>query len=394
MEIIVGSKALEYFGYDLPRNKNRTDVIDTDIWVDDDKLIVKKPRYDYHVIPRDILDMIECVDGYATPESILAIKMSHLSWDIFWEKTKEDILFLHDKGIENFNRELYQELKNYWIGVHGNKDFLSLNKNKDSFFDDFVNYKYDHDYLHELVAYPQPPMYTHCLKDGEEVLIDKDKFFEMDHIDQVQMFHEEITVIAIERWIVSNKMSWFKAYQYALKKTIISLTKNWANDFIIENLKYFNASYTEFDHALNELNLFNDNYTSLKTLDNIIYGSIKDHPLYNVLIYKMIDIDDILTILCLGEEHDDYELLLLLGPNEIDSIKFYMNTIGWEHIKNEKWCVGEYSYVKSVFKLGGKLFSVEYKENRNHENYMMTNWGIRHTLLEVEEIKKIITIYE
>ena len=37
----------------------------------------------------------------------------------------------------------------------------NLNQSRDDFFDDAVTKKYDHDYLHELVAFNQHPMYSY-----------------------------------------------------------------------------------------------------------------------------------------------------------------------------------------------------------------------------------------
>ena len=72
--------------------------------------------------------------------------------------------------------------------------------------------------LHELVSYPNPPMYTHCLKDGHDVLIDKKKFDTMLFEDQIRMLGEEITVIW-QRWLIDpkykGKISWFRAYLFS-----------------------------------------------------------------------------------------------------------------------------------------------------------------------------------
>jgi hypothetical protein len=133
-----------------------------------------------------------------------------------------------------------------------------LDKTKKDFFTDGVKYKYDHDWLHELVAYPNPPVYTKCLRPGADVMISKKSFDKLTNDDKIRMFREEITVIAIERWLVQdgNKLSWLRAYQYALKKTITNLTKNWANDFLIMNLKEFcKPDYQYFKHALATLEL-------------------------------------------------------------------------------------------------------------------------------------------
>ena len=253
MKIIVGSTALEYFGY------NRCPPKDIDVWTDDESELSE--HVDDHLVSKEILDMIP-ISGkfgfhYATPSAVYTIKMSHVVYDIKWDKTKLDILHLKNKGCVIIP-DLYKALIEHWKIVHGNKDFLSLKQNKDDFFTDNVTYIYDHDYLHELVAHPNKPMYTNCLRDGEQVLIDKDKFFGMWFEDQVRMFREEIAVIACERWVLNpkfnGKISWYRAHMYSVRKTVTTLTKGWASRFIVENLEHFvKPQYSYYKHLLNTL---------------------------------------------------------------------------------------------------------------------------------------------
>lgn len=250
MNIIVGSTALEYFGL------SRRTPVDIDVWTDDESF-EKEGIMDVCKIPTEILLLVDQVDGYATPDSIYTIKLSHAVYDIHWQKTKLDILHLKHHGCKPI-QELYEALKIYWVKEHGNKDFLSLNKSKEDFFTDNVEYVHDHDFLHQLVAYPNPPMYTKCLKDNHEVLIDKDKFKVMSLEDQIRMFREEITVIAAERWLIPKKwhgkISWYRAYMLSLQKTVVSLTKGDYSYFLVENLdKFVKPDYSQFKHLLTTL---------------------------------------------------------------------------------------------------------------------------------------------
>lgn len=253
-ELIVGSTALSYFGL------NRLKPKDIDVWTDNTFMLLGKyNKADVKCHPERIIKLIPQINGYATADAIYNIKMSHFSWDIHWDKTKADILWLSSKRCK-LNKDLYLKLNNYWAIEHGDKSFLSLKKNKKDFFDDNVKYVYDHDYLHELVAYPNEPLYKSCLKNGEDILIDKNKFEMMPFDDKVKMFREEICTIAAERWLINpvnkGKYSWVQAYNLALKKTIISLTKNWATDFIIWNLKYFvKPEYNYFKYLISILKL-------------------------------------------------------------------------------------------------------------------------------------------
>ncbi len=249
MQMIVGSTALTYFGY------NRRPAMDIDIWVDDASEILSGT--DSHVVPTAIMRMIWNPHGYVTPDVNYTIKMSHAIYDIKWDKTKLDILHLKHKGCKIIPN-LYEALIEHWKVEHGNKDFLSLNQSKTDFFTDNVTYIYDHDYLHELVAYPNKPMYTNCLRDNEEVLIDKDKFFAMPFEDQVRMFREEIAVIVCERWVLNPKMegriSWYQAHMFSVRKTVTTLTKGIFSRFLVENLEHFvKPDFSYYSHLLNTL---------------------------------------------------------------------------------------------------------------------------------------------
>jgi len=222
-----------------------------------------RPGSDISIIPIEVMALVPVFTSgcysYATADAIYTMKLSHFEYDIHWEKTKLDILWLGAKGCKLIP-ELYEALKPIWRQEHGEKEFLSLKKGKEDFFTDAVTYVYDHDYLHELVAYPSRPMYENCLVEGEEVLIDKEKFFKMDREDQIRMFREETSVIAAERWMINpkygGKISWYRAYMYSLRKTITRLTKGWASEFMVMNIEeFYKPEYRYFKHLIKTLKL-------------------------------------------------------------------------------------------------------------------------------------------
>jgi hypothetical protein len=248
MKLIVGSTALSYFGFSRRIPK------DIDIWISAEESLVSG---DCKEIPIDILKLCVTIDGYATPDTVYTIKCSHLGWNNpMWDKHKLDILYLKSKGCVLIP-VLYYKLIEFWKTELGDKSFLSLKQDKESFFTDNITYTVPHDLLHEMVAFPNKPVYSRCLKVNEEVLIDKNMFDKLPFEYQVKMFKEEITVIAIERWLLPqmlnnrNTVGWYKSYILALKKTITSLTKNWATDFIVSNLDHFvRPDYAYFEHTL------------------------------------------------------------------------------------------------------------------------------------------------
>lgn len=366
--MIIGSTALNYHGIDMSAN-------DLDVFITSESQSIDYPNSDWHIVPEYIYRLIYDSSGYATPETILTLKMSHLSWDIKWNKTKKHIIGLLNLGHKP-NRTNYIILKDYWESVHGNKDFLSLNKSKDKFFTDSVSYVHDHDYLHKLVAYPNNPMYTKCLKDNKEVLIDKDKFFMLSLAEQLQMFREEITVIAIERWLVNptnkGKYSFVKAYNRALQKTITNLTKNWATDFIIFNIKELSKpKYKYFKYALQTLEIENmvdktvfENY--LKELQECGYSDYDmDYLLFNMAQGEV------------GEICDDAETL----PSKYCYI----------HLEQDGGGEGGGEGCYGVFELGGKIYKVDY----NYYSYDGYNYeNIQETLREVKHTLETISVYK
>ena len=258
MWYVVGSDALSQKKFNLKWRQPK----DSDIWTSDIEIyeaLNKLKNSDVKLIPQHIIDLLE-VDGiYATPNTVYTIKCSHLGWNNpAWNKHKADILSLKHQGCV-LDSPLYEALVDFWKEELGDKSFLSLKQDKEDFFTDNVTYVYDHDWLHEQVAHPNPPVYTNCLKEGEEVLIDKQRFNEMSFEQQVKMFREEITVIAIERYLVNplaKNFSWVQAYNLSLKKTITQLTKNWATDFIVLNLEHFvKPDYAMFKYPIDKLNI-------------------------------------------------------------------------------------------------------------------------------------------
>lgn len=299
------------------------------------------------------------------PDVLLTIKMSHLSWDDKWSKTKRHIIGLINLGHTPIP-DLYEVLKEYWLEVKGNKDFLSLKKSKGEFFNDFVTYTHDHDYLHELVAFPNTPVYTKCLKDGEDVLICKESFNKLPHNEQIAMFREEITVIAIERWLTQpktkGKISWYEAYSKALKLTITNLTKNWANDFVIFNLTELSKpKYSMFEYALNKLGVV------MSKVDMKVFEEI-----------------EATTELSLSE------VILSLASDEYEHLDI-MDSDRYKHLDAETGGEGAVEHCYGVFSIDGVIYKAEWSY------YSYDGWcydGIESTLRVVTPKEKTITIYE
>jgi len=169
----------------------------------------------------------------ATPDELYTLKISHAFWEINgsrdWDKHAADIVFLERKGAE-FIRELYDILLPIWKERY-RRNPTNLNQSAGAFFDDAVERKYDHDSVHESVAYGDRPLYESILKDGSDVAVDSSKFWVMDLDAQIKLVREEIYATALERILIPNnyKGSPRAAYVWALRRTVTSLFKgDWA----------------------------------------------------------------------------------------------------------------------------------------------------------------------
>ena len=251
MKILVGSSAAKVH---LPFFREAKDI---DAWCRE-----KIWDIDCSVMPPEIFKLMEhnsLVNRCASLNDLLTIKLSHLPYDIQWKKHLNDYLVFKKHGAQ-INQALYVALQQHWESVHGNKYFLSLYRTKDNFFDDYVEKEQEHDYLHELVAYPDKPVYSRCLQEGQEVMIDWDKFLAMPFEQQVKMFREEINVIATERWLLptkdSGKITFREAYSKSLHKTVTALTKGKASRFLCENIEEFiRPNRKEVEYMFSVLNI-------------------------------------------------------------------------------------------------------------------------------------------
>lgn len=177
----------------------------------------------------------------ATPDELYTIKVSHAFWELknrSWDKHMMDVMFLKSKGAKLIP-ELYKILYKIWEDVHGKKK-VNLESDPEMFFNDkIVKRIYDHDSLHESVAYYDRPLFERILRDNSEVAVDKSKWEALDHEDKLKMVREEVYATALERKLVPSNYtsSPGAAYAWTLRKTITSLTKGWFALFVVENFQ-------------------------------------------------------------------------------------------------------------------------------------------------------------
>jgi hypothetical protein len=175
---------------------------------------------------------VECV----SLRGLAAIKRSHLWRDHFFEK---HITQYHQHLKKHRDPRDDQFIKDR---AKATKEMIryaqpSLLKSNEEFFDDAVDKKFDHDWLHELAAFGDHPIYLDMKRDTSLAWCEKDLWDQFPQEKKLQCVAEETTVIAIERFLVPNnwKYSLFGAYYKALTKVCTTLSSGWFRDFAIDN---------------------------------------------------------------------------------------------------------------------------------------------------------------
>ena len=136
-------------------------------------------------------------------------------------------------------RPEYQEWHSIREKETYNYSHPKLNVTKDNFFkDDAIEYKYDHDSIHESVKLYERPAYTYYLKDGEEVMTDMKKFFTVDHKYRIAGVIEESLTLSLERALVPHFDKWkspMDAVRFAYSKVASSITSGKFREFAYMN---------------------------------------------------------------------------------------------------------------------------------------------------------------
>ena len=211
--IIIGSHAIKHFYPDFPREPK-----DLDYACKQEnpqvKIVPDNMRVEYLYNPV-ITKYVGEEEVYLNPDLLLTLKASHLFWDINWDKHMFDVQFLLKNG-HTINRKIFYELYDFWNEYHSKNKRSDLNKSKEDFFTNAINYdEHEHDELHLLIN--PVPMYTMLLAEGKEVELDENKFYPMTHRQKCAVVYEETMVMAYERY---KKLGYLRAYSRMLKKFI------------------------------------------------------------------------------------------------------------------------------------------------------------------------------
>jgi hypothetical protein len=238
--ILIGSRALHFWDSSFPLKEDSDwDVISGPP--------VDRPGFEWH--HEDFLNNKDVATNYGsgfyitlgdlklevcTLEGLAAIKRSHLWRDWFFDK--------HITQYHKHLRPYFKESQFYFDRIALTKEAFrqgnpSLKRTNKEFFDDPVKKVYDHDWLHELVAYEDAPMYTRLKRDDSLAWCEKDLWGQLDDTRKLRCVAEETYVIAIERFMVPNQWEFSpkQAYHTALKKVCTTLTSGWFRDYALDN---------------------------------------------------------------------------------------------------------------------------------------------------------------
>lgn len=242
MNILIGSRAMNYWNPSVPIK------IDTDWDVVSYIPIEGTEFHDKGLLNND--DLFQYCTGdkvqfngkelhVLSMKGLSLVKRSHLHRDLSFDKhitlywkylqhqrkfwTEEDRKFL--KLRTDMTLERFPQLK------------PNLNLTVDLFFDDAVQKKYSHDYLHELFAYEDKPMYTKLQINPELAKCEVNLWNNLSYRQKVKCVAEETQVIATERFLVPKDWEYpaKAAYMKALQKVCTTLTSGWFRDFALDN---------------------------------------------------------------------------------------------------------------------------------------------------------------
>ncbi len=228
--ILIGSSAIKYWYPDFPRKPK-----DKDYAVASLKGLQSSKEIEYLVNPVLINYYPECSSINSKYHKVLplnalyTLKMSHMFWDINWNKHLYDIQWLKSKGCKVIPN-LFYDLYDYWNDYHSKNKRSDLKMTADKFFDNALKCEYDHDWLHTLIK-PVPTFNKVLIG---EVEVSEEKFNKLSYQEKIDLVQEEVYVMAWER--MPNKDYRF-SYEIMMKKFIISHAPLWEAIFILDNYK-------------------------------------------------------------------------------------------------------------------------------------------------------------
>lgn len=237
-KLLIGSQALKNLYPEFKRIPK-----DTDYAVDVPYIKSSDKQTEYLYNP---LIIEHCTGKEIDGDSLLTLKVSHLFWDINWDKHLFDTLFLMERG-HTINYPLLNKLREFWNEWLPKIRRSDLEMNKENFFSNAVNEDTDeHDHLHTILN--PVPMYTRLLKDNSEVELDEEKWHKLTEEEKDAVVWEETCVMAYERM----KHLYYKvAFLRQLKDNIIKHFPQYIAIHAITNYKRIHVTNINFINLIN-----------------------------------------------------------------------------------------------------------------------------------------------
>ena len=185
-----------------------------------------------------------------TLKGLAIVKRSHL-WRLhFFDKHMLHYTRFLKQVVPMYNKEDKKYLEERTLATYKyfNERHPNLNQSVEGFFDDYVTKKYNHDWLHELFAHKDKPMYTYMQTDPSKAWCNKSLWDEFTFQEKLWTVAEEASVIATERFLVPQDWNYNsrRAYYNAMQKVCTTLCSGWFRDFALDN---YEACLLEYDEA-------------------------------------------------------------------------------------------------------------------------------------------------
>ena len=227
--VIIGSVAIKYHFPDFPREPKDFDVIGKNILIENDVVCADDLRVERLENPVLLERYKSSSSPYISKNDLYTLKISHLFWDIKWEKHMFDTVFLKSKGCK-VDKNLFIQLYRHWINKHGEPQRSNLNMKPKDFFNNAIKDNHNHDNLH-LIINPNP-LYKKIIISEDSVKTDYNLWEKLTYKDKLELIREECYVMAFERLA---RRDYRTAYVWQLKQLILKHLPLWQALFAIEN---------------------------------------------------------------------------------------------------------------------------------------------------------------
>jgi hypothetical protein len=245
--ILVGSRALAYWLPEFtPRENSDWDFLSDGSPLPKEIGSFKDEVHNFNELNNGAIaeNYAEDMGGYyrvMNLEGLALMKRSHL-----WRA------YHFDKHITMYHKHLAKYAKwddPVWVALLKERTKLtkeaypqrnpSLDQTNKDFFDDAVKKVFDHDWIHELVAYYDRPLFERLKKPEkfDKAWCERDLWDAFSPEDKSRCVAEEAHVIACERFMIPNDWNYSpkRAYFQAVNKVCTTLTSGWFRDHAIDH---------------------------------------------------------------------------------------------------------------------------------------------------------------